>query len=387
MLDHAGAVACAQWRMAPLHRPSRRELGRAGAASLLLAAGAYGARGLAGLRPDVYVHRPSAPSLIAFAALEAAAAVLVAAALRRPRDGPREPVFGRWTRLLTAAFVLLVVGLPIVLLAVAFARSGSGPVFEFPRWEELPKRKRRRWHDRPDPWTLLWAVVAAVLALAVIAVAAWVAVRRRRSRSVLPVPAVPPPPDGFEDAVAAGSRALRSADDARAAVIACYTAMEGVLAEAGAAPRDSDTPAEVLARASGSGLDGLDAATCSDRPVPGGPLQRPPGDRAAPRGGARRAGIVLATDNPIEYEGTYPLPEAQLDRFALRIRLGYLSPAQESEMISGGSRAARRRPSCACWPGRRRCSPCASASSGCTSTTRSSGTRSRSPRRRASTPR
>ena len=34
--------------------------------------------------------------------------------------------------------------------------------------------------------------------------------------------------------------------------------------------------------------------------------------------------IVLATDNPIEYEGAYPLPEAQLDRFLLRTRLGYL---------------------------------------------------------------
>ncbi|MBO0770376.1 MAG: MoxR family ATPase [Actinobacteria bacterium] len=42
--------------------------------------------------------------------------------------------------------------------------------------------------------------------------------------------------------------------------------------------------------------------------------------------------IVLATDNPIEYEGTYPLPEAQLDRFTARIRLGYLDPAGETEM-------------------------------------------------------
>jgi MoxR-like ATPase len=42
--------------------------------------------------------------------------------------------------------------------------------------------------------------------------------------------------------------------------------------------------------------------------------------------------VVLATDNPIEYEGTYPLPEAQLDRFIARIRLGYLDPAGEAEM-------------------------------------------------------
>jgi MoxR-like ATPase len=42
--------------------------------------------------------------------------------------------------------------------------------------------------------------------------------------------------------------------------------------------------------------------------------------------------VVLATDNPIEYEGTYPLPEAQLDRFTARIRLGYLDSAGEEEM-------------------------------------------------------
>ena len=42
--------------------------------------------------------------------------------------------------------------------------------------------------------------------------------------------------------------------------------------------------------------------------------------------------VVLATDNPIEYEGTYPLPEAQLDRFIARIRLGYLDEAGEAEM-------------------------------------------------------
>jgi MoxR-like ATPase len=42
--------------------------------------------------------------------------------------------------------------------------------------------------------------------------------------------------------------------------------------------------------------------------------------------------IVLATDNPIEYEGTYPLPEAQLDRFTARVRLGYLDHDGEAEM-------------------------------------------------------
>lgn len=43
--------------------------------------------------------------------------------------------------------------------------------------------------------------------------------------------------------------------------------------------------------------------------------------------------IVLATDNPIEYEGTYPLPEAQLDRFTIRLELRYLSEGDEVSML------------------------------------------------------
>ncbi|MCH9669757.1 MAG: MoxR family ATPase [Actinomycetia bacterium] len=43
--------------------------------------------------------------------------------------------------------------------------------------------------------------------------------------------------------------------------------------------------------------------------------------------------LVLATDNPIEYEGTYPLPEAQLDRFAMRLELKYLSEQEEATML------------------------------------------------------
>jgi MoxR-like ATPase len=44
--------------------------------------------------------------------------------------------------------------------------------------------------------------------------------------------------------------------------------------------------------------------------------------------------IVIATQNPIEYEGTYPLPEAQLDRFLMRIGVGYPSREHEVEMLS-----------------------------------------------------
>jgi MoxR-like ATPase len=43
---------------------------------------------------------------------------------------------------------------------------------------------------------------------------------------------------------------------------------------------------------------------------------------------------VLATENPIEYEGTYPLPEAQLDRFQLKILLDYPAEAEEREVLA-----------------------------------------------------
>ncbi len=44
--------------------------------------------------------------------------------------------------------------------------------------------------------------------------------------------------------------------------------------------------------------------------------------------------MVLATQNPIELQGTFPLPEAQLDRFLLRVKLGYPSPEEEGEILA-----------------------------------------------------
>ncbi|HEX8551125.1 MAG TPA: AAA family ATPase [Abditibacteriaceae bacterium] len=44
--------------------------------------------------------------------------------------------------------------------------------------------------------------------------------------------------------------------------------------------------------------------------------------------------FVVATQNPVEYRGTYPLPEAQMDRFLMRLHLGYPQPAEEVEMLA-----------------------------------------------------
>ena len=49
--------------------------------------------------------------------------------------------------------------------------------------------------------------------------------------------------------------------------------------------------------------------------------------------------LVMATQNPIEYEGTFPLPEAQLDRFMLNISLGYPAPADEVQILGSQQRS------------------------------------------------
>jgi MoxR-like ATPase len=51
--------------------------------------------------------------------------------------------------------------------------------------------------------------------------------------------------------------------------------------------------------------------------------------------------IVLATQNPVGFEGAYSLPEAQLDRFMLKLRLGYPTPAEEAELLSQSGLAPR----------------------------------------------
>jgi len=101
-----------------------------------------------------------------------------------------------------------------------------------------------------NPWPLL--VLFAAVALGVAARAAY----RHHRGDLLP----PPEPDAEPDAeplvaaLAAGARVLHSDSGPRSAIIGCYAAMERSLADAGSPPRMADTPAEVLSRATASGL-------------------------------------------------------------------------------------------------------------------------------------
>src|SRR4029450_4611220 len=51
--------------------------------------------------------------------------------------------------------------------------------------------------------------------------------------------------------------------------------------------------------------------------------------------------FVIATQNPVEQIGAYPLPESQLDRFLMAIEIGYPDPAAERDLLTGGDRRAQ----------------------------------------------
>ena len=49
--------------------------------------------------------------------------------------------------------------------------------------------------------------------------------------------------------------------------------------------------------------------------------------------------FVIATQNPVEFRGTYPLPEAQMDRFAMQLSLGYVNAGEEVAILSAQARS------------------------------------------------
>ncbi len=100
-----------------------------------------------------------------------------------------------------------------------------------------------------NPWPLL--VFFVVVALAAAALTMY---RRRRALPPLPQQDADPDAEPLAAALAAGARALHEDPDPRTAIIGCYAAMERSLADAGLPPRIADTPAEVLSRATASGL-------------------------------------------------------------------------------------------------------------------------------------
>lgn len=157
-----------------------------------------------------------------------------------------------WGRMLGVLLALAVIGGPIVLIFRALDHPRRGlaapplPVF----------LRNHPNHTVAVNTSSNWAFVAGMaFAVAALIIAAVLA-RRQQAADDWPAgrPAKPDRKPSLRAALSAGTAALRDVTDPRAAIIACYAAMERSLAGAGAAPAAADTPDEVLARAASSGL-------------------------------------------------------------------------------------------------------------------------------------
>jgi hypothetical protein len=104
------------------------------------------------------------------------------------------------------------------------------------------------------PLTALLYGLLVVLLIAAVLLSIWWARRQRPSVTAKPDSFIAEDPQSLREAVESGRTALRTFDDARAAIIACYVAMEASLAQRGTARGVADTPDELLARAIGLGL-------------------------------------------------------------------------------------------------------------------------------------
>ncbi len=197
------------------------------------------------------------------AALEAVLAILLIALLIRQRRQPAADFATRRLRTgLRAVLLAGVIAIPAALLAST--RLRGHPPARLRTGHPLPTAPSVRPTHLPRPAAVhlpLTALLYTLLGLLLLAaiVACVLLLRRRPAADPLP------PEDasladaegartGLRAAVRSGQQALAGLDDARAAIIACYLAMERSLAAVGAARTDADTPAEFLDRAAAAGL-------------------------------------------------------------------------------------------------------------------------------------
>jgi hypothetical protein len=160
------------------------------------------------------------------------------------------------------AVLLFVLGGGIAAAAVTMLTNlnlPAGKRAKLPPPPRIPKGKRdlRGHYRHPDfhfPLTALLYGLLVVLLIAAVLLSIWWARRLRPSVTAKPDGFIAEDPESLREAVESGRTALRELDDARAAIIACYLAMEASLAQRGAARGVADTPDELLARATEQGV-------------------------------------------------------------------------------------------------------------------------------------
>ncbi|MBM9440230.1 DUF4129 domain-containing protein [Actinacidiphila bryophytorum] len=248
-------------------------MGAAGAA-LAVVAVAGTALGAVLLRPGRSLTAKSGGPLdnsavVILIAIGCLAAGLLAGSRYRSRLGYQQdlpPFEQRLADVVRVTLVAAALVVPLLLLTMHhFPSGGSTPAEQYTRLPATPHRTPPPVRQHPlgqssgdkgisVPHVVLTiALVALVLALLLAAYRLW----RLLRRSEEPQPAEtyrPAEQEVLADAVDSGRRALLGGSDARAAVIACYAAMEASLGQSGVARRASDSPQDLLERAAGSGL-------------------------------------------------------------------------------------------------------------------------------------
>ena len=220
--------------------------------------------GLAGLRGTVTAPRWNGPlhqdGPVIAVLLEVVFAVLLAITLRRGRTGSQHAVARKLRGLLLLALgagmvavaVTALVGLHLHLFRATPVKLPPQPSASL-RTPRVPRRAPGGGVHLPLQATLYALLVVALLAALVLSL--WWARRLRRPAGRAGADGfIAEDPEQLREAVESGRSALRTFDDARAAIIACYVAMENSLAERGAAREVAGTPDELLARATETGL-------------------------------------------------------------------------------------------------------------------------------------
>jgi hypothetical protein len=237
-----------------------RGAGRVAAVAVLLAVTVAGLRAHGTFSRAAHTAGAAAAAplavLIAVGEGMAVVAFVIVLAMARPRrktnpdpEEPWRPPFPWWAKTLAVLVSLAVLVTPFVVL---FSRKSRKPVAVPPplsRPRVAPAGAGRLVGHAPGG---VWPLIAGMVIAIAVAVALTVWSRRRRAagraRDWSPRLA------GLLDSLAAGHDALSTHADPRAAIIACYAAMERGFAAAGSAPAAADTPAEVLARAAEAGI-------------------------------------------------------------------------------------------------------------------------------------
>ena len=228
--------------------------------ALLIVAGLAGLRGAVGtLRWDGPLHQDA---VVVGVVLEVVIVTLFVILLVRHGRGSQEPAAVKLRGVLLLVLGAAGIG-AVVLVLAGLHPKGLGPGRRLPPIGHPTGKPPFSFRRHPGsglaphfPVTvLLYALLVAVLLAGVAVSIRWA----RRLRLRLPIAlrageVIAEDPEQLREAVESGRSALRTVDDARAAIIACYLAMEQSLAERGTARSLADTPDELLARARAGGV-------------------------------------------------------------------------------------------------------------------------------------